>query len=366
MKKVLVTTKLLKLNEDRMSKLWNVKLNLNNEVYSQNKLIELSKDCDGILSSIVDKIDESTINKLSNSVKIISNFAVGFGNIDIKAAKKKNIIVTNTPDVLTDATAEIAILLLLGAARRATEGRKWVDKKNWFWSADFLIGKQLTGKPLGILGMGRIGQAVAKRAKSFGMKIHYYNRKKLPSYLENGAIYHESLKSLIEVSDFFSINCPATEETKKIINEKTLTYFPNGTVITPDDKTLILGETFASCLTAFDINEDGTLANRRVWADLRTIEEGYSPVPDGICLDAEGAIWVASPSTNDVIRVQEGGTLLDKVEVDRGAFACMLGGADGKTLFISTANDSQEETCLKEKSARIEIIEVDVPRAGLP
>ena len=89
MKKVLVTTKLLKLNEDRMSKLWNVKLNLNGEVYSQNKLIELSKDCDGILSSIVDKIDESTINKLSNSVKIISNFAVGFGNIDIKAARKK-------------------------------------------------------------------------------------------------------------------------------------------------------------------------------------------------------------------------------------------------------------------------------------
>ena len=143
-------------------------------------------------------------------------------------------------------------------------------------------------------------------------------------------------------------------------------FFPNGTVITPDGKTLILGETFASCLTAFDINDDGTLANRRVWADLRTIEEGYSPVPDGICLDAEGAIWVASPSTNDVIRVKEGGALLDKVEVDRGAFACMLGGESGNTLFISTANDSQEETCLKEKSARIEIIEVDVPRAGLP
>ena len=143
-------------------------------------------------------------------------------------------------------------------------------------------------------------------------------------------------------------------------------FFPNGTVITPDDKTLIVGETFASCLTAFDINEDGTLANRRVWADLRSIEEGYTPVPDGICLDAEGAIWVASPSTNDVIRVQEGGALLDKVEVDRGAFACMLGGENGNTLFISTANDSTEETCLKEKSARIEVIDVDVPRAGLP
>ena len=143
-------------------------------------------------------------------------------------------------------------------------------------------------------------------------------------------------------------------------------FFPNGTVITPDDKTLIVGETFASCLTAFDINEDRTLANRRVWADLRSIEDGYTPVPDGICLDAEGAIWVASPSTNDVIRVQEGGDLLDKVEVDRGAFACMLGGENGNTLFISTANDSTEETCLKEKSARIEVIDVDVPRAGLP
>jgi len=143
-------------------------------------------------------------------------------------------------------------------------------------------------------------------------------------------------------------------------------FFPNGTVITPDDKTLIVGETFASCLTAFDINEDGSLSNRRVWADLRSIEEGYNPVPDGICLDAEGAIWVASPSTNDVIRVQEGGALLDKVEVDRGAFACMLGGENGNSLFISTANDSTEETCLTEKSARIEVIEVDVPRAGLP
>ena len=143
-------------------------------------------------------------------------------------------------------------------------------------------------------------------------------------------------------------------------------FFPNGTVITPDDKTLIVGETFASCLTAFDINEDGTLANRRVWADLRSIEEGYTPVPDGICLDAEGAIWVASPSTNDVIRIEEGGSLLDKVEVEIGAFACMLGGENGNTLFISTANDSTEETCLKERSARIEVIDVDVPRAGLP
>ena len=231
MKKVFVARKLLRSNEKRMSEIWDAKLNSEDKVYSQSELIELSRDCDGILCSIVDKFDAETINKLSDKVKIISNFAVGFGNIDIKAAMNKNIIVTNTPDVLTDATAEIAILILLGAARRATEGRKWVDKKNWTWSADFLMGKQLTDSRLGILGMGRIGQALAERTKSFGMKIHYHNRKKLPSNLEKGAIYHESLKSLISVSDFFSINCPTTEETKKIINEETLSYFPNGAVI---------------------------------------------------------------------------------------------------------------------------------------
>ncbi len=231
MKKVFVARKLLESNEKRMSEIWDAKLNSEDKVYSQSELIELSRDCDGILCSIVDKFNAETINKLSDKVRIISNFAVGFGNIDIKAAMKKNIIVTNTPDVLTDATAEIAILILLGAARRATEGRKWVDKKNWTWSADFLIGKQLTDSRLGILGMGRIGQALAERAKSFGMKIHYHNRKKLPPNLEKGAIYHESLKSLILVSDFFSINCPSTEETKKIINEETLSYFLNGAVI---------------------------------------------------------------------------------------------------------------------------------------
>ena len=232
MKKVLITRKLLRSNEERISKLWDAKLNLNDEVYSQNKLIELSKDCNGILCSIVDKIDEETINKLSDSVKIISNFAVGFGNIDIKAARTKNIIVTNTPDVLTDATAEIAMLLILGAARRASEAITWVRNKNWKWSADFLIGKQLEGSRLGILGMGRIGRAVALRAKAFNMKIHYRNRTRLKADLEAGANYHDSIKSLFSVSDILSINCPATPETTNIINKETLEFFPKGAIIT--------------------------------------------------------------------------------------------------------------------------------------
>ena len=232
MKKVLITRKLLRSNEDRISKIWDANLNLNDEVYSQKKLIELSQGCDGILTSLTEKIDENVVQKLSESVKIISNFAVGFGNIDLKATKKRNIVVTNTPDVLTDATAEIAMLLILGAARRASEGLLYAKNKNWKWSADFLIGKQLTGSRLGILGMGRIGRAVAKLAKAFGMEIHYHNRSKLNPDLEMGAIYHENIKSLFSVSDILSINCPATKETKHIINKETLEFFPTGAIIT--------------------------------------------------------------------------------------------------------------------------------------
>ena len=232
MKKILVTRRLLRSNEEKIKKLWDANLNLNDEIYSNKKIIELSKDCDAILSSIIDKIDKNVINSLSDKIKIISNFAVGYGNIDIDAAKKRNIIVTNTPDVLTDATAEIAMLLILGAARRAAEGMKRAREKNWNWAADFLIGKQLSGSRLGILGMGRIGRAVAKRAIPFGMEIHYHNRKKLKPELEQGAIYHKDIKSLFSVSDILSINCPATEETKNIINSKTLQYFPTGAIVT--------------------------------------------------------------------------------------------------------------------------------------
>jgi len=124
------------------------------------------------------------------------------------------------------------MLLVLGAARRASEGIEQTKNSKWKWSADFLIGKQLTGARLGILGMGRIGKVVAKLARAFGMIIHYHNRSKLSSELEMGATYHDSIKSLFSVSDVLSINCPATKETKNIINAKTLEYFPKGAIIT--------------------------------------------------------------------------------------------------------------------------------------
>ena len=231
MKKILITRKLIKSSEEYASSIFDIKLNEEDKLLTKDELIDKSSDCDGILSSLTEKLDADVISKLSDKVKIISNFAVGFGNIDFDAAKKRNIIVTNTPDVLTDATAEIAMLVLLGAARRAKEGIEWVNKKNWKWSSTFLMGKQLSESRLGILGMGRVGRAVADRARAFGMKIHYYNRSRLNKNLEKNAVYHKSLESLLSVSDFFSINCPSTKETKHIINNKTIKCFPNGAVV---------------------------------------------------------------------------------------------------------------------------------------
>lgn len=136
--------------------------------------------------------------------------------------------------------------------------------------------------------------------------------------------------------------------------------FPNGTVITPDGRTMIIGESFGARLTAFDIGADGSLSNRRVWAQLER------DTPDGICLDAEGAVWLASPISHSVVRVREGGEITDRITVEKQAFACMLGGPDRRTLFICTATDGAPETCQSLRDGRIEVVTVDVPGAGLP
>ena len=231
MKKILVIRNLLLENEERIKKLFDVKLNKEDKIYSSEEILKLSEDCDGILSFTTAKFDKALINNLPNSIKIISNYAVGFSNIDIEAATQRGIVVTNTPDVLTEATADITILLLLGASRRAYEGRKFAEKENWVWATNFLMGKQMSNKKLGILGMGRIGRAVAQRARGFGMEIHYHNRSKLSPDLELGATYHDNIKSLFSQSDFLSINCPATAETTNLLNEETINFLPDKAVV---------------------------------------------------------------------------------------------------------------------------------------
>lgn len=137
--------------------------------------------------------------------------------------------------------------------------------------------------------------------------------------------------------------------------------FPNGTVITPDGRTLVIGESGMRSLTAFDLGADGALTNRRNWASLP--DDAF---PDGICLDAEGAIWVASPPTREVLRVREGGEILERITTEQEAIACMLGGADGKTLFICTAQTTDPESCRQNRTARLLSVQVDVPGAGRP
>ena len=231
MKKILVTRNLLKPNEERVLQLFDARLNKEDKVLSTEELINLSKDCDGILCVGGNKFDKEIISKLSPSIKIIANYAVGYNNVDTDAAATKGIVVTNTPEVLTDATADISILLLLGASRRAYEGRKAAESQSWVWSTSLLLGKQMSNRKLGILGMGRIGRAVAQRARGFGMEIHYHNRNRLSPDLENGAKYHSDIKSLFSQSEFLSINCPATADTANLINKETINFFPDDVVI---------------------------------------------------------------------------------------------------------------------------------------
>jgi sugar lactone lactonase YvrE len=150
----------------------------------------------------------------------------------------------------------------------------------------------------------------------------------------------------------------APDGSARIVAEELM--FPNGAVITPDGKTLIVGESFGRRLTAFDVAADGSLKNRRAWANL-----GKS-VPDGICLDAENAIWVACPTASEVIRVKQGGEVTERIKVETDAFACMLGGPDARTLFVATAANSDPEKCRADRTGRIETTQVEVPRAGLP
>ena len=156
----------------------------------------------------------------------------GAAPVIARAAKEKGIIVTNTPDALSDATAEIAILLLLGAARRAGEGEALVRAQAWKeWSPSFMVGVQVTGKRLGIVGMGRVGQVVARRAKCFGMEIHYHNRSRLAPDLEDGAVFHHSLEDMLPLCQFLSLNCPHTPETAGLLNADVISQLPDGAVV---------------------------------------------------------------------------------------------------------------------------------------
>lgn len=218
--------------EARAARDYDAILNEDDHIFSADELLAKAEGADALLICGSDKLTADVINRLPASVKIASTFSVGLDHIDVNAAKSRGLRIGNTPEAVTVATAEIAMLLILAAARRATEGQDMVRRREWVgWHTTQLLGMRLDNKRLGILGMGKIGQAVAKRARAFDMIIHYYNRKRLSPEEEQGAIYHESFASLAENSDVLSLNAPSTPETQSILNAETIAMLPRGAIV---------------------------------------------------------------------------------------------------------------------------------------
>ena len=230
--RILVTRKLPDNVQARLASDYHCSFNADDSLYSADELVGLSENHDAILCCHTEQFTAGVINRLPDSVKAIANFSVGVDHCDLQAAKEKSIIVTNTPDVLSDATAEIAILCMLGAARRGSEGLNLVNNNQWHdWNPTFMLGKQITGKRFGVIGMGRVGQVTAARARGFDMQVHYHNRRQLDANTEQGAIFHASLESLLAVSDVLSVHCPATPESTGLINAEKIDMLPDGAIV---------------------------------------------------------------------------------------------------------------------------------------
>ncbi|WP_296988996.1 2-hydroxyacid dehydrogenase [Thalassospira sp. UBA1131] len=273
--KLLITRRLRDAVQARAARDYQVLTNAEDRVFTREELIEKCQQVDAVLPCHSEHFSADVIAELPKSLKIIANHSVGVDHVDLAAAKDAGIVVTNTPDVLSDATAEIAMLCMLGAARRGAEGDAMVRAGKWdFWSPAFMVGRQVSGKRFGVLGMGRVGQVAAERARGFGMEVHYHNRKPLPDPLAKGAIFHETVEDLFAHSDVLSLHCPSTPETKGIINSKTIAMLPDRAILVNtargnlvDEDALVAalqsGKLFAAGLDVF-CNEPG--GNQRISA----------------------------------------------------------------------------------------------------
>ncbi len=230
--KLFVTRKYPNALELRLLANYQAVLNPDDTLIGTTALIAGAKDADGLLVTITDRLTEDVISALPDRLRVIATFSAGYEHIDVAAACTRGITVTNTPDVLTDATADIALLLILGTARRAAEGIGMVKDDTWgSWSPEGFLGTDLKGKRLGIIGMGRIGQAVALRARAFGMTLHYHARHRLPPDQEQGAVFHANADSLLRVSDILSIHAAATSDTRHFLNAERIARLPAGAIV---------------------------------------------------------------------------------------------------------------------------------------
>ncbi len=231
-KRILITRRLPEAVEARANRDYAVTQNEDDHQMTTDEIVAAAENVDALLITITDKMREDVIMALPEHIKAISTFSIGFDHIDLDAAKARGIAVGNAPHGVTVATAEIAMLLILGSARRASEGERMIRTKSWpGWAPLQLVGRRLDGKKLGIYGFGKIGQALAQRARGFDMEIHYHDIVRQPPEKENGAIFHETLDSLLAVSEFFSINAPSTPETRYFLNKENIEKLPQGAIV---------------------------------------------------------------------------------------------------------------------------------------
>jgi len=231
-KKLLITRRMPPNVETRAEADYETHSNTEDKPYSAEQILELAAGFDAILCAGGDPFNADLFARLPDTIGIVATYSVGYEHVDVEAARKRGIAVSNTPDVLTDATADVAMLCLLGAARRAAECDQLMRNGEWDqWHSTYMLGTHLGGKRLGILGMGRIGRAVADRGRGFGMKIHYHNRSRLKPDDEKDAVFHADSKELLAVSDFLSINAPSTPETKNFLNKERIALLPDGAIV---------------------------------------------------------------------------------------------------------------------------------------
>ena len=254
---VVVTRKLPDVVETRMCELFDTRLNVADTAMSQSQLAEAMRTADVLVPTVTDRIDAGLIGQAGEQMKLIANFGNGVDNIDVTSALRRGITVTNTPGVLTEDTADMTMALILAVARRVAEGAKVIPSDEWAgWSPTWMLGHRITGKRLGIVGMGRIGQALARRASAFGLSIHYHNRRRVALAIEEHleATYWESLDQMLARMDIVSVNCPHTPATYHLLSARRLKYLrPQAIVVNTARGEIIDENALARMLEADEI-----------------------------------------------------------------------------------------------------------------
>ena len=289
-RKIILTRRLPPRVEERAARDYDAILNPEDRILPMDELLAMADGMDALLIGSSEKFTADALARLPQSVKILATFSAGLDHIDIAAAKARGVRIGNTPDAVTVATAEIAMLCMLGAARRSWEGQKMLRDRQWFGShSTQLLGRRLDNKRLGIFGMGKIGQAVAKRARGFDMAIHYHNRSRLTPAEEQGAIYHDSLDSLLAVSDVLSINAPSTPETQGMLNAAAIAKMPRGAIVVNTARgDLVVDEDLIAALKSGQI----AYAGLDVFRGEPRINDGYYDLPNTFLLPHMGSATI--------------------------------------------------------------------------